>query len=72
MKNKKENLRGNRKKLLKNTDAIICVSKYELEESIKYGFDKSKLILIYNGVPRKRFYDKKRLVITSICYSLVG
>ncbi|WP_163555288.1 glycosyltransferase family 4 protein, partial [Klebsiella pneumoniae] len=26
---------------------------------IKYGFDKSKLILIYNGVPRKRFYDKK-------------
>ncbi|HHT3114579.1 TPA: glycosyltransferase [Klebsiella pneumoniae] len=45
--------------LQKNTDAIICVSKYELEESIKYGFDKSKLILIYNGVPRKRFYDKK-------------
>ncbi|MBD3699911.1 hypothetical protein IE989_19590 [Klebsiella pneumoniae] len=30
-----------------------------MEESIKYGFDKSKLILIYNGVPRKRFYDKK-------------
>ncbi|WP_185095862.1 glycosyltransferase family 4 protein [Klebsiella pneumoniae] len=45
-------------KYYKNTDAIICVSKYELEESVKYGFDKSKLILIYNGVPRKRFYDK--------------
>lgn len=32
------------------TDVIVCVSQYEYDEAIKWGLDKSKLVVIYNGV----------------------
>ncbi|MGU5121571.1 hypothetical protein MAX20_29515, partial [Escherichia coli] len=44
--------------LQKNTDAIICVSKYELEESIKYGFDKSAQHLFRCSWATLPFYFK--------------
>lgn len=32
------------------TDKIINISKYEQNQAIKYGFNKNKMIMIYNGV----------------------
>ncbi|RJF58409.1 glycosyltransferase family 1 protein [Serratia inhibens] len=37
--------------LLPMTDAIICVSHYERNKSIEYGFPPEKLHVVYNGVP---------------------
>lgn len=34
------------------TKSIICVSKHEYNEALKYGLKKSKLITIYNGVSK--------------------
>jgi glycosyltransferase involved in cell wall biosynthesis len=39
------------KMLIGITDAIICVSKYERDKAISYGFPANKLHVIYNGVP---------------------
>jgi len=41
--------------ILKNIDRIICTSKIMIEEFIKEGVDKSKLILIRNGVKAQKF-----------------
>jgi glycosyltransferase involved in cell wall biosynthesis len=35
------------------TEKIFCVSKYDMDVALKYGFDGSKLKLIYNGVDVK-------------------
>ncbi|CAI1976762.1 D-inositol-3-phosphate glycosyltransferase [Serratia entomophila] len=32
------------------TDLIICVSQFEYDEAVKWGLNKDKLIIIYNGV----------------------
>lgn len=39
------------KMLIGMTDAIICVSEYERDKAITYGFPSNKLHVIYNGVP---------------------
>jgi len=37
--------------LLRVTDTVICTCRYELDVAIQFGLEKSKLTLIYNGVP---------------------
>jgi len=36
------------------TDKIICTSVYELNQGIKYGLDRNKMHVIYNGVDLKK------------------
>ena len=36
--------------LYRYTDKIICTSNYELNEALKYGLNKSKMEVIYNGI----------------------
>lgn len=40
------------------TDKIINISKFEENEALKYGLDKKKMVLIYNGVKDKNFNIK--------------
>ena len=35
------------------TDVIICVSQYELDKAAAFGIDRSRMTLIYNGIPYK-------------------
>ncbi|HCT9095973.1 MULTISPECIES: glycosyltransferase [Serratia] len=37
--------------LLPFTDAVICVSQFEKDKAVEYGFTPEKLHVVYNGVP---------------------
>lgn len=39
--------------LQKVTDVIICVSQYELDKAARFGIDRRRMTLIYNGIPYK-------------------
>jgi glycosyltransferase involved in cell wall biosynthesis len=39
--------------LQKVTDVIICVSQYELDKAARFGIDRKRMKLIYNGIPHK-------------------
>lgn len=39
--------------LQKVTDTIICVSQYELDKAARFGIDRSRMTLIYNGIHHK-------------------
>jgi len=39
--------------LQKVTDVIICVSQYELDKAASFGIDRSRMTLVYNGIPHK-------------------
>ncbi|WP_213936884.1 glycosyltransferase [Pseudomonas sp. dw_612] len=39
--------------LQKVTDVIICVSQYELDKAARFGIERRRMKLIYNGIPYK-------------------
>jgi glycosyltransferase involved in cell wall biosynthesis len=39
--------------LQKVTDVIICVSQYELDKAARFGIERKRMRLIYNGIPHK-------------------
>ena len=39
--------------LQKVTDVIICVSRYELDKAARFGIERKRMRLIYNGIPHK-------------------
>ena len=39
--------------LQKVTDVIICVSQYELDKAARFGIERKRMKLIYNGIPHK-------------------
>jgi glycosyltransferase involved in cell wall biosynthesis len=49
--NKKKVFSALEKLMIAMTDAVVCVSEYERERAIEYGFPADKLHVIYNGVP---------------------
>jgi len=44
--------------LQKVTDVIICVSQYELDKAARFGIERKRMTLIYNGIHRKEDAQK--------------